>query len=67
MLRASIALHTPEAIYYFLDKNVGSLHMLVKNGQVIISFSNPEHFKKAIDKFSNFLLNGLEIKLKEYQ
>ena len=63
MIKASLAFHQPEAIYHFLNKNVGSFYMVIKAGHAIINFIKPEHANIALSKYHNTTLMGMPLKL----
>jgi len=67
IIRTSLAIHSPETIYSFLEKSVGPLYMIVKNGQAIISFANEEHSKIALDKFAQSYIPNFPMKLEVYE
>ena len=66
MLKASLRHHSPEAIYNFLNENVGPLYMLVKNGYAIINFEDPTHNREAFARYKNYSFEGILLSLTKY-
>lgn len=67
MISASLAFHQPEAIYHFLNRNVGPLYMVVKAGNAIINFAKPEQASIALSKYHNATLMGMPLKLTTFR
>jgi hypothetical protein len=67
MIRAPLTFHTPEAIYSFLEREVGPLAMLLKKGQALITFQKMEHNGVALQKCRCTILQGHPLRLFEYK
>lgn len=62
LIKASLKNHSPEQIYDYIFERVGELGMKIKKRQVIIGFSNPELYRKLMQRYEVSLIQGKRIR-----
>ena len=67
MIIAPLTFHSPETISDFLELNVGTHNMLIKNGNAIVTFTTFEHNAIALRKYRMTVLNSHPLRLFEYR
>ncbi len=67
MIRIPLTFHSPEVAYEFLENKFGPLHMLVKKGQALITFEQPEINEAALHGPQKvFIVRGHPLRLFPY-